>query len=96
MCAQLLVLPGIHIITHKSSETIAKIETIAKNESMCVEIERIAMCAQLLVLPDIHIITHKPSETIAKNDSISQNESIVSKSNEKIVERPLNRRFAVD
>lgn len=45
---------------------------------------------------DIPIITHKTSETIAKNDSISQNESIVSKSNEKIVERPLNRRFAVD
>ena len=44
---------------------------------------------------DIPIITHKSSETIAKIETIAKNESIVSKSNEKIVERPLNRRFAV-
>ena len=34
MHAQLLVLPSIHIITHKSSETIAKNDSITKNESI--------------------------------------------------------------
>ena len=34
MHAQPLVLPDIHIITHESSETIAKNDSITKNESI--------------------------------------------------------------